>query len=315
MPFIASLRRTLFGINPSETTVAKRGFTVDSPEVVERLEGIGTAFVYGYHQAMINTNSEIIAKQLDSMDDLWRGFAYEGAGMALTLLDLLTPWNRRRFDAFLKGPGDDHIYMVHVGAGWALARLARRLEPHLKRVLPIWRSLVVDGYGFHEGYFNGSPYYELQKQPKKLTEPHYFRAFDQGLGRAMWFVAGCNVVRLQAMMVRFEERRHSDLWSGIGLAATYAGGVPEATLKELQLVAGNYENWLAQGAAFAVKARLRARNLVAHTEIASQILCGCTVDATAHRSDEIFATLDLQDPNAYEHWRTKLKDSFATEPA
>ncbi len=67
--------------------------------------------------------------------------------MALALLDSLTPWRRSgrpsRLRAFLDGPADAHVYIVHVGAGWALARLPlspERLRARFDPVLAGWRS-------------------------------------------------------------------------------------------------------------------------------------------------------------------------------
>jgi len=314
MKFLGSIRRRVFGISPAETTISKRGFQVDHPAIVERLESVGRFFVLGYHEAMIDPKPEAIGQRLDAVEDLYRGFAYEGAGMALTLLDILTPWNRKRFDNFLAGAGDGHLYMVHVGAGWALARLARRIEPHLERYVPIWRPLVIDGYGFHEGYFKGTPYYRDHIRPKKLQGGYGYRAFDQGLGRACWFVCGTNVARVHDTISGFAPERHGDLWGGVGLAATYAGGVDEGTLLTLRDAAGDHAAWLGQGAAFAAKARQRAANPVPHVEVACRILCSRGVHEAAALTDSILADLDFHDSNAYETWRTRLRDAFVPVP-
>ena len=138
MSVVASLRTRLFGISPEEITVAKRGFRVDDPRRIQQLEGVGGSFLAGYHAVMTDTDPTAIAAALDPMPDMWRGFAYEGAGMALAILDRLTPWRHRVRD-FLEGPGNDHLYMVYVGVGWALARLAFKVEPLMDRYEPIWR--------------------------------------------------------------------------------------------------------------------------------------------------------------------------------
>ena len=83
----------------------------------------------------------------------FRGFAFEGAGMGLFLLDLLTPWSRGRLRAFLAVPGHRTFTWSTWGpAGrWlsfgAIARALARFDPLLG-----W--LAVDGYGFHQGYFH-----------------------------------------------------------------------------------------------------------------------------------------------------------------
>ena len=106
-----SFRKLLFGISPAETTFSKRGFQAVSPDVRERLENIGETFVDGYHAALLDDNLESLCTQLDTLPNEMRGFAYEGAAMAMTLLDFLSPWNRSRFKKFVQGVGAHHIYV------------------------------------------------------------------------------------------------------------------------------------------------------------------------------------------------------------
>src|SRR6185436_14746696 len=107
------------------------------------------------------------------------------------------------------------------------------------------------------------------------------RAFDQGLGRSLWFVSGANVDRARAWIEAFAPTRRRDLWSGVGLAATYAGGLDRAGLEALRSAAPDYRAELAQGAAFAAEARRRAGNLVAHTETACAVLCDLSAEGAA----------------------------------
>src|SRR5438477_154297 len=90
---------------------------------------------------------------------------------------------------------------------------------------------------------------------------HYAaRVFDQGLGRSFWFVNGGNPELIVGVIKAFPAARQPDLWSGIGLAATYAGIITEDALVLLREQAGEHWPCLAQGAAFAAKARHRAGN-------------------------------------------------------
>src|SRR5205823_13024862 len=139
---------------PNEATFARRGFHTGNSDSRLRLERIGHTFIEGYHIALQDTDADALASQLNSTIDLeFRGFAFEGAAMSLALLDMLAPWTPSRWSAFVYGPARDHVYMVHVGRGWALARLHRRVERPLARMDPLLGWLALDGYGFHEGYF------------------------------------------------------------------------------------------------------------------------------------------------------------------
>ena len=84
------------------------------------------------------------------------------------------------------------------------------------------RWLVVDGYGFHEGYFHWRKWMGRSRRPRWLSS-YACRVFDQGFGRSLWFVKGGDVASITAAIRTFSEERHADFWSGVGLACTYAG--------------------------------------------------------------------------------------------
>jgi hypothetical protein len=75
-----------------------------------------------------------------------------------------------------------------------------------------------------------------------------------------------------------------------------------------------YQSYLAQGAAFAAKARQRAGNPTAHTELACQVLCGMSAGKAAELTDSSLRDLppDGAQP-AYEHWRQRIQSYFAAE--
>ncbi len=306
-------RRLLLGISPQETTFARRGFPPAEPAVQRRLEEIGETFVQGYHAALEEHNAEAIVCQLDTVDAERRGWAFEGAAMALALLDCLTPWKRNRLEVFLDGAAQPHIYMVHVGVGWALARLRRRVESPMQRLDPLLRWLVLDGYGFHEGYFRWQRYVKQQEILARLTG-YAQRVFDQGLGRSLWFVAGANVARAVETIAAFPAARQADLFSGVGLACAYAGGADRAATEELWVAAGPYQPQLAQGAAFAAKARQRAGNPAVQTQVTCQIFCGLSANAAAAVTDKALDGLptDRAAP-AYEAWRQRIQAQFTAQ--
>src|SRR5438067_2508438 len=119
--FTRKLRRRVFGLSLDEATFARRGFHEGDPQARQRLEHIGKTFLGGYHAALEDDEPVELARRLNAVEAEFRGFAFEGAAMALALLDMLTPWKTGRWSAFVNGPGESHIYMVHVGYGWALA--------------------------------------------------------------------------------------------------------------------------------------------------------------------------------------------------
>lgn len=312
-----SLARRLFAIAADETSFARRGFRCDSDTVRCRLEGVASTFVEGYHAALEEPGAAALAARLEQIPLERRGFAYEGAGMALALLDTLTPWiprGRRRLDAFLRGPADAHTYIVHVGAGWILARLPLAPERLLRRFDPIRGWLALDGYGFHEGFFHPDRTVRRREVPAKVRG-YAVRAFDQGLGRSLWFVEGASPERIQATLASFPQERRGDLWSGAGLACAYAGGADAddpALAEEMLRRAGEHAPQLAQGIAFAVVCRERAGNPAPQTAAACRAVWGLGTGQVAglvERAHEDLPPEGAAEP-AFEAWRRRIMQRF-----
>jgi hypothetical protein len=310
------LRKRMLGISLEEVTFQRRGFNDDGQAARERLEHIGQIFLHGYHAALNDEAPEVLAANLDAIDRELCGFAYEGAAMGLTLLDQLSLRNHERLLTFLNGVGSKHTYMIHVGVGWAIARvpwLRRHLDHAMAHLDPLLRWLAADGSGFSDFYFN-SP--SFLRKPERLNrlEGYVRHAYAQGVGRSLWFVAGANPDRITRAICALPHPLHGDLWSGIGLGCAMAGGADRSAVELLRSAAGVHKAALAQGAAFAAKARQRADNSAAHTETACQIICGLNAAAAAQLTDTMLQHLpeDGERP-AYEIWRQRIQSQFTQE--
>ncbi len=311
--FQATVREFVFGIPQRETTFARRGFRASQDTARKRLEHIGEVFLYGYHAALSQQDPEALNVLLGFVERGSCGFAFEGAAMGLSLLDCVLPWKKGRLNRFLRGPGQAHAYMVHAGAGWAHAKMGHSLRSSMRyvdRFDRLLRWLIVDGYGFCKGYFDWKEYVAGVKR-KSVASDYAGRAFDQGLGRSLWFVEGADVCSIGKRIASFPEPRRADLWSGVGLACAYAGGVDRGAVMKLRDVADTFRPEVAQGAAFAAKARQRAGNPTDHTEMACQVLCGIPAGAAARLTDETRESLpeDSTEP-AYEEWRRRIQWKF-----
>lgn len=304
------LNKTLFGISPNETRFDRRGFEGGDARIRQRIEQIGATFVEGYHAALLDDAPFRLAERLNQFEPELRGFAFEGAAMGLVIADFVHPFRPSHFQAFLEGPGADHAYMLHVGAGWAFARLPIRLENAASKMDPLLRWLAIDGYGFHQGYFHWQRFIGQQEAPKNLSQ-YGCCAFDQGLGRSLWFVKAADPDRITAAIAAFTPSRRPYLWSGVGLACAYAGGVERPVLEALREACGDFLPQLAQGAAFAAKARLRAGNLAGHTGLACEIVCGLSAESAAGITDSALEGLsDAGETPAYEVWRRRIQSKF-----
>lgn len=311
--FGARIRRALFGVSPVETTFERRKFRWDDAAKRDRLEEVGGTFLVGYHAALDDPRPDAVAAAIEAAIPLEnRGFAFEGAGMAMALIDAVSPLGGDHLKRYLDGPGNAHVYMAWIGAGWAIARLGG-FKRRLARIEPRMRHLAVDGIGFHMAYFHTAKYVDGCAGPDGLpAEVH--KSFDQGLGRALWFVEGAGVERVVDRVGTFPASRHDDLWAGVGLACTYAGGVTSAELSRLRDAAAGHAPAFAQGCSFAVAARERAGNMCEHVALACELIWGRSPAEVT--SLAVAAGEDLPDGGdvpLYEVWRARIKDAFTKE--
>lgn len=276
----------------------------------QHLEQGVRAAIGGYHAVVDGGGLPEIMNRIAGVPAPLRGYAHEGVAMGLTGLDCVIP-GKSRFREFLAGPGDAHAYMVHIGAGEALARMRRHPEQFLARLDdPALRWLVMDGYGFHQGFFAKQKFITRQVVPSFLS-PYARRVFDQGVGRSIWFATGARVGHIAAHIAAFTPDRHADLWLGVGVACSYVGGVAPAEVEHLREVCGPHLARVATGVAFAARGRHRAGNPQLDTDLACRVLCGVDSKAASQLVEEAFASLPSSATRpGYETVQIELADVF-----
>jgi enediyne biosynthesis protein E3 len=309
MTVLGRMRVKMFGIPSAQAVFSRPGF---APEAWQRFQPVATSLMEGYHATLDDPRLDVLSTRLDAVAPGLQGFAYEGAGMGLAALDAVAPW-KNRLREFVDGPGAAHIYPVYVGVGLALARLRRNPEKSLPGLDPLLGWVVVDGYGFHEGFFHTRRYLGEHAVPLRLS-PYARRVFDQGLGRALWFSSGAVVDQVAQAVAGFQPGRQGDLWSGVGLASAYGGGTDRQSLLRLRVFAGTNVPQLARGAATAAWGRQLAGNMTPHTELACEVFSGLSSGQAAARLDDARSCLPAVP--AYELWRRRTEELLtAASPA
>ncbi|WP_158895174.1 DUF1702 family protein [Amycolatopsis anabasis] len=272
------------------------------------LESSARAFLAGLNASFEVREVAELSMRLAAVEREHRGFASEGAGMGCALLDLLTRARGRRVAELLAGPAHAYPHLVHVGVGWAYARLRLRIRDGSPALDPLLRWLAWDGFGFHQGFFHADRVVGAQRVELGLS-PAVRAVRDQGLGRSLWFHECAEPEGVALRITEFHPDRHADLWSGIGLAATYAGGADAYELDRLAELSGPCRGHLAQGCAFASKARWTGSVVPAHTDKAAQVLAGVSAAEAAEWTDRALTALG---PNPstladYQHWRAEIR--------
>lgn len=318
--FFGSLRSLLMTPKLRDVTFAARGFPTKPSEATDRLEAIPQAVVCGFEWGIDSRDQWEVVRRLDLVEPEQRGFAYEGATMAFTIRDVMGGGHRTR--DLLLGPGQPHIFLTYIGIGFAMARLPRPLWKKLLPDLtgspfyPVMNWLVVDGFGFDLAYFHTERWVTQQRRPAPYPwrgYPDYFpRAVDQGIGRALWFINGARQADVAAAVNAFPAQRRADLWSGVGLAATFAGGSGRDDLAALVATAGAHGADLALGSVFAITARTFSGFVPPHSVAATEVLTGMsTEDALIVAGSTAVEQEDSGPVPQYEVWRQRIRERFA----
>lgn len=302
------------GLNPSEATAARRRFAVTP--ATPRLEQIGRIFIRGYNTALTDAAPDTIQTGAGRHGSDG-GFFVEGAAMGAAVHDALGLRGRahRRLVAHFAAT---EPFLIAVGTGWACARLFWRRRALLSALPPLLTPLAADGWGFHDVYFSASrltagPPDAVRRQLGQIGAA----AWDNGAGRALWFRAGADAGSLSSALHAAAPARRADLAAGIGLAAAYAGGDPDAPGALIRLLP-ELAPVLAQGAAFGLAARALANLRTDASDEAARILCRTPPEALAARVMAACGSGGLAGhdttmaagANRYARWRQTLIEQF-----
>jgi len=313
------LRRFLFGLSIEGLDRFWKEFPGSETEARKRLRLSSNAFINGYNTALEVGLSHILYSELQAFDIAFRGFAYEGAGMGIAMLDYTALGNQNRFQQLVDS-APNYSSLPFIGAGFAIAVLKRDLNRSLSIMDPMHRWWAIDGYGFYNGVFHWKKSIEKQKVSKQITG-YACRAFDRGLGRSIWFLFSGNIDEIVQKLEAFPESRRADLWAGIGVASTYAGGVDRETLEKVKVAAGTYASYLPLGSALAANARYLAANIVEHNNLACSVYCGMSAESAAKLTlgVEQEQSIDKQEPvftpkPVFETYREIIRSQFMQVP-
>jgi hypothetical protein len=303
------LLHRFLSLSPDEASFGTRKFYIHDPSRQQALEFTGKTFIDGYNAALAADRPENLLQHIYTVAPDLRGFAVEGAAMGCAMADALL-FRRRSLAKHLQMFEQDFSYLVHVGAGWALARVPWRRTAILAMLDPIHHWLAYDGWGFHDTFFHHPRVLSgWRRQPAAYAA----RAYDQGVGRALWFVGGGSVAVATELLCRFPKSRRGDLWSGLGLAMAYAGPIDEADLCLARRNSGEESKHFGQGVAFACEARARARHIPAQTDMAARALTGSGAAELSAlvRETRSHLSADIAGAPAYEIWRCRSANAMS----
>lgn len=214
--------------------------------VAENIETVVNTFQEGRKLSEQELGLDELIAELNKFDSRYRSVAFEGASMGVALNNSIETWK-----IYLKAT-EKHKTQVHIGLGWAIADQQLNLEETLSHIEPEFRIKVLDGYGYWFGLFRKRLSIRTQQIPAEISA-ELQPGFDQGIGRAIWYVAKGEIPKVVNIINHFSENRKPKLWQGIGVASTYVGGCSEDELTELREASGDFSKSLEAGIDSAIK--------------------------------------------------------------
>ena len=195
-------------------------------------------------------------QQLNLMDEEFRSMAFEGASMAIAIKSIEQQDDLRSWLTFLEA-NPTHATQIMIGLGWAIGEKDLNPESILGSLDSIIQARAMDGFGYYMGIFRRRVSIRTQQIPEGISD-NLQLAFDQGLGRSLWYISKGDLEMLERMMDSFPVYRQKHMWRGIGVACPVVGGCNAQHLNSLRQLAGDFKNQLETGCALAAKSSVAA---------------------------------------------------------
>ncbi|PWK23874.1 uncharacterized protein DUF1702 [Arcicella aurantiaca] len=262
MEKIKIIRKLILGLPLSEAEFKIRDFEVGLP-AQNRLELVAKTVVNAYNIALECGLSKNLSIAIAQVSNELVGFFHEGAAMGLFTLDLFSISNKNRLYDFIEGEGRNHAYMSYIGAGIASAIFRNNnFEYFTTKANSEGESLFLNGIGFYNAYFKPQKTLKEMFIPRSFAgkKAYFLEGYDNGIGRAVWFYNSGEPTKIAETLAAFPEERQGAVWAGVGLAATYAGGVSERKIHLLKELSGKYAHRLGEGSFLATHTRQLAGN-------------------------------------------------------
>jgi hypothetical protein len=279
-------------------------------EVLLRIERIKSIFLDTQKFYSMHDNMDALIGYLQNTETEFRSIAYESASMSIALKDLKNNEGLNDWLFYKNGPALAHKAQVHVGLGWAIAKLNLPFLSVVKKIETSLYYRVADGCGYYDGSFRLKQTIVNQQLPDYIPETT-MSMYDQGVGRSLWYTCSVDIDKIRRMIKSFPVVRQASLWRGIGIAVAYVGGCDGDTLKTLLQYAATNHIQLTYGAALAVKSRMEANTLTRDTAHCSRLWFSLTASEPNIFSSDPANTYTDENEQAYFTWIKQVDDGLA----
>lgn len=248
---------------------------------------------------------------LGALEPSDRGVYYEGAAAGKALIALSRHQNiEAAVSLFEAAP--EYSFVIYMGIGEAMAQL--KISPAAFNTVADnpWGGQIIEGYGFFDGYFRWFDTLVHQTYPPGLS-PELRAAYDQGLGRAIYFVTNGRPQEIRDYISTFAPARQKELWAGLGQPAAYVGGPSESDLRKLLDLSGNNRFELMQGVLLGLSARIEQNFVPEYTEAARSIICGISSSKDTIVNPDVQELILKRTEHPIFSWQKSIRESLSSE--
>jgi hypothetical protein len=220
--------------------------------IAENIETVVATFQKGKVLGESGLKIKEVLIRLAEFEPRYRSVAFEGAAFGVGK-------NRKLMTLakFMYKADKRHATQLAIGLGWAVAHHDLDVGSYSDMVAKEIRIKVLDGMGFYFSMHQRREIIRKQEVPAHINSRQR-PGFDQGVGRAIWYITEGEIDKVVTIFNHFPEDRRANLWQGIGVASTYVGGCSDELITELKMASGNYRTRFNKGIRMAKESMRKA---------------------------------------------------------
>jgi len=285
-----------------------QGVSIANSELRRRMDQVAGIFFTAFNAALVEEDFAALMEAVERIPSDQRFPAVEGMAAGAVAADALM-FGGDRFRACMAAAGAKYPAFMHLGAGLGLAKAPWRRSAVLKHCDPVHRPLVFDGIGFMDTLFKTK---RVLRGWRSVRGGFPAQMYDQGVGRALWFVVGGTVDRFATTVRTFDESRHAALWTGLGVPLSCTDTTSTNELSMATHAAGPHLAHLAAGAAFAAAEHSKFGSVAPHTALAVAMFAGTDAEGAKQLIGQIREQLPAESSEVplYETWRRDVQTAL-----
>ena len=211
-----------------------------------------------------------LESQVNNDHTVYAPYVIEGAGMAFGILFHARNTTVGALDSsYFNMPNINRLFSF--GIGMSIGFLGLPFEKCYGYAERLSFRAIKDGYGFYSGI---KLRHRLLEHGADLINggPSDFGLWS-GYGRSLWFATSSNPEKLFNIVQDLPQRSRGAMWRGVGLAATFTGGVELDLISRLSDLCKEHSRHLAHGAQYGVYLRGKAHRNYPYIQESKEILC------------------------------------------